>query len=80
MSEELFSEFKVFKEDLRHFDTGGGFREVVAEIHIDTSLPIERQRVCLFHEILGTYLGSVVCRETLEEIAETLNEGLRELE
>lgn len=80
MSEEQVHQITVTKEDLSDHHTGGGIRFVKAEIIIDSSLPPYRREVALIHEVLGVYLGSVVSREDIEEIAESIADGLRQLE
>ena len=66
----------VRKEDLSSHDTGGGIRTVQAEITIDSSLPVLRQREILIHEILGAYLGIMISTEDICEIACGINDGL----
>ena len=79
MSEEQVHRIDVTKVDLSGIDTGGGFREVTVQITIDSSLPQYRQEVSLIHETLGAYLGTFIPRENIEEIAESVADGLRQL-
>ena len=80
MSEEQIVDITVTKEDLSHFDTGGATRRVTAVITVDSSLPIERQRVGLIHEILGAYLGTVISTSDIAELALSIADGLNQLE
>ena len=77
MSEEQVHQITIKKEDLSEHDTGGGARVVKAKITVDSSLPPHRRKVALIHEILGVYLGAVVPRGNIEEIAEAIADGLR---
>jgi len=76
MSELQITDIDIVLDDLSHADTGGAYREVTAEITVDCTLPRERQRISLIHEMLGVYLGSVVSREDIEEMAEAIHDGL----
>jgi len=76
MSETQIASIQVSKEDLSGYDTGGAAREVNAVITIDSTLPIERQRECLIHEVLGVYLGSVLSVDMLGHIAQSINEAI----
>ena len=80
MAEVQIHEISVFKNNLAMYDTGGAVRHVSVEVEVDSSLPVERQKVCVVHEILGAYLGSVVDRADIEEIAEAVVDGLDQLE
>ena len=80
MSEQQVMDITVNLEDLSNHDTGGGTRVVKAEITVDSSLPILRQREALIHEILGVYLGIIVAPEDIAEIAEGINDGLLQWE
>ena len=47
-------EIKVFKDNqMSEHDTGRGYREVSAEIHIDASFHPRLQRHVLIYEVLG---------------------------
>lgn len=74
MAEIQIASIQVHKEDLSSFDTGGAIREVNATITIDSTLPVERQRECLIHEILGVYLGGILSVDMLSQIAQSINE------
>ena len=79
MAEEQVHNIIVRKEDLSDYDSGGGYREVDARVTVDSSMSKHRQRVALIHEILGVFLGTVIPRENIEEIAEAIADGLRQL-
>jgi len=70
------SSLKILREDLSFLDSGGAAREVNAVITVDSTLPIERQRECLIHEVLGIYLGSVLNIYMLSQIAQSINESI----
>jgi len=76
MSEIQIASIQVSKEDLSGYDTGGAAREVNAVITVDSTLPMERQRECLVHEILGIYLGGVLSIDMLSQIAQSINEAI----
>ena len=76
MSEVQLSTIKIIKDDLSGFDTGGAFREVDAVITVDSSIPEDRQRECLIHEVLGVYLGSIIDVDILGQIAQVINESI----
>jgi hypothetical protein len=80
VSEQQVHDITVTLADLSQHDTGGGTRSVVVNITIDSSLPRDRQRASVIHEILGVYLGIVVNREDIEEMAEAVVDGLNQLE
>ena len=80
MAETQVHNIKVTKTDMSHYDTGGGVRRVEAVIEVDNSLPLYRQRQVCIQEVLGIYLGCVIGRGTLEEIAESISDCLDELE
>ena len=79
MAELQISTIRICKEDLSGYDTGGAIRELDAKITVDSSLPLERQRENLIHEILGVYLGSVLDTDILSQIAQSINEAIEEL-
>jgi len=76
MSEIQITRLQVNEEDLSGYDTGGATREVNVSIMVDSSLPKERQRECLIHEVLGAYLGSVLSVDMLSLIASDINEAI----
>ena len=76
MSEIQIVDITVTKEDLSNHDTGGGTRLVTAQITVDSSLPLIRQRESLIHEILGAYLGIAISTEDIAEIAGSINDGI----
>ena len=76
MSEEQIIDITVSKEDLSNHDTGGGTRIVKAEITVDSSLPLLRQREAVIHEILGVYLGIMVSTEDIAEVSSAVNDGI----
>jgi len=82
MAETQISTIKVIRENLHALDCdcGGAYRVHDIEIHVDSSASPRKQREGIVHEILGAYLGSVVPTETLSEIAESIIEGLEQLE
>lgn len=82
MSEQQVSAFTFIKENLigQGLDCGGAYRVVTAEIVIDSEADERTQKIALVHEILGCYLGSIVLTDTLAEIAESIVDGLAELE
>jgi len=80
MSELQITSIQIHKEDLSSYDTGGAIREVNASITVDSSMPPERQRECVIHEILGIYLGSILDVDMLEQIAQSVNEAIEDLE
>ncbi len=80
MTETQITDITVKSEDLSHFDTGGGTRLVKALINIDSTLPRERQREVVIHETLGVYLGILVSRVDIEEIAQAVNDALYQWE
>ncbi len=79
MTELQIASLKIIKDDLSFFNTGGAVREVNASVTVDSTLPVERQRECLIHEILGVYLGSILDVDIIEQIAESINEAILEL-
>ena len=80
MSEEQVMDITISREDLSDHDTGGAIRVVKAEITIDSSLPLLRQREALIHEILGVYLGILVNTEDICEIACAISNGINQWE
>jgi len=72
-------EIQVQKENLSEHDTGGGYREVVANIRIDETLPPGMQRRVLIYEALGAMLDYVLTHEQLGDISDTLNDALDQL-
>jgi len=81
MAETQISTITVTKEPLHALgcECGGAFREVDVKVSVDAAIPERGQRIAVAHEILGAYLGSVVPTETLSEIAESIIEGLEQL-
>ncbi len=80
MTELQISSLKIIKDDLSFVDTGGATREVNTTVTVDSTLPLERQRECLIHEVLGVYLGSVIDVDMLGQIAQAVSEAILELE
>ncbi len=79
MTELQITSLKIIKDDLSFFDTGGAIREVNVSITVDSTLLLYRQKENLIHEILGVYLGTILSVEMLSQIAQTINEALRDL-
>lgn len=80
MIEQQVHDIRVDKEDLSPFDTGGAIRRVTVGITIDTSRELREQRLALIREILGVYLGTMVERGTIEEMAESIRDALEDYE
>ncbi len=80
MAELQIASIQIHKDDLSNYDTGGATREVNASITVDCTLPVERQRECLIHEILGIYLGSILDVGIIEQIAGSISEAIIDLE
>ena len=80
MGEQQITDITVKSEDLSHFDTGGGVRLVRAFITIDNTISKELQREAVIHEVLGIYLGTVVSTSDIEEIAQSVNDAIYQLE
>lgn len=72
-------EIHVQKENLRHFDTGGGYREVTAYIKIDGTISPRMRRKALIYETLGAMFDYTFTHEQIEDIADTLNDALDQL-
>ncbi|KKL62850.1 hypothetical protein LCGC14_2180960 [marine sediment metagenome] len=72
-------EITVIKADLSNAETGGGFREVKAEITLDSSLPYRQQRNTLLYEALGSMLDYVISHEELLDISIALGDALDQL-
>ena len=72
-------EITVHKADLSGVDSGGGYREVKAEITIDSSMPYRQQRRALIYETLASMLGDVIEHNNLLDIANTLDGALDQL-
>ena len=72
-------EITVHKVDLSTADTGGGYREVKADITIDSSLPYRQQRGALIYEALASMLDDVIGHNNLLDIANTLGDSLDQL-
>lgn len=66
--------------ELKHFDTGGGLREVKAIIAIDESLAPRQKRYVTIYETLGCLIGFAISRECREEITTILMDVLDQLE
>lgn len=64
---------------MRHFDTGGGVREVCMTITVDDKLEFRLKRQVVIYEVLGGLLGYAVTHELLENIAEKINDALDQL-
>ena len=79
MVEIQIHSIEVKREDLSHFDTGGGHRYVSVEICVDKTLPLDRQKRIVTHEVIGAFLGSFIPIETLEEMAEAICNAQDEL-
>jgi len=77
--EQQISRIEVVKENLRGVESGGAYRKLNVEITVDSSKDIYLQRIAATHEILGAYLGAVIDREVLEQIAESICDKLEEL-
>jgi len=73
-------EIKVHKEDLKDVDCGGGYRDISAEIYVDSTLSLPLQIHALFYEILASYLEPLFSREAVLDIVDDLADGLNELE
>jgi hypothetical protein len=78
--EPIIHQVNLHREDLSAADTGGGLREVVVNITVDSSLPIHRQKESAVYELLGAYLATVVDQSDLEEIAEAIVDLLSNFE
>jgi hypothetical protein len=76
--EKIIHQVQLQHEDLSAADTGGGVREVIVNIIVDSSLPVRRQKEAAVYELLGAYLATVVDQSDLEEIAEAIVDMLEE--
>jgi len=74
-------EIVLLKEDLSQADTGGAYRDVIAHIVIDETLPRIKQRQSLIAEMLSLYLDPLEFRaEWTDDIAHKIAETLEQLD
>ena len=73
-------EIKVTQEDMGAYDSGGGCREVIANIVIDEKLHPRMKRVAVVYEVLGSCLGYMLSHESLDDITNAVVEGLDQLD
>lgn len=74
-------DIKVIKEDLSQWDCGGGYRVVMAEIFIDSSLSLVMQRKALVFEVLSLYLDPLEKQaDLMDELAQTIAESIDQLD
>jgi hypothetical protein len=66
-------EIRINRENLSHYDTGGGYRETSADIYIDETSNPRQQRRTVIYETLGALLDPF---ETNGEFIESLTDAL----
>jgi len=71
---------QVNLEPLPHVDTGGGFREVKAEITIDSTQPRWRQRQAVIYETAASMLSSVLSHEAIIDLTIAIGDALDQWE
>lgn len=73
-------EISVSKEDLSEVDCGGGYRTVSAKISIDVSKSARLQRHAVVYEVLASYLEPMFARCFVLELADSVCNGLDDIE